>query len=178
MSPAGCDVADCSLNGHGRSQSYHGISVGTGKHCSAKTTSEIGWTERSSEWDPLDKPFLTVDRVMHTLICSLPFAILPLHIRCFTEYAHSILDALPPRHLEYDVKVILDLGGVSGSTGRRRQSTSGATSQDGPIDVLDSDFRGQVWSHWVAVRETIGRACSICTEHLDITVSPHHTYKG
>lgn len=112
---------------------------------------------------------------MHALICSPPFSAFPLQIRCFTEHAHSILDGLPPTHLDHDVGVILDLGGVSGSTGHRRQSTSGATSREGPIDVQDSDFRGQVWDHWVAERETVERACSLCTEGVDPSVSPNHT---
>lgn len=108
---------------------------------------------------------------MHTLICSSPFSSLPLHVRCFTEHAHSIFDALPPTHLEHGVGVILDLGGVSGSTGQRRESTSGALSREGPIDVQDSEFRGQAWDHWVAIRETVERACSICKEYVDPTVS-------
>jgi structure-specific endonuclease subunit SLX1 len=112
------------------------------------------------------------DRVMHTLLCSPPFSSLPLHVRCFTEHAYAILDTLPPTHLEHNVGVILDLGGVSGSTGQRRQSTSGATARHGPIDVQDSDFRGEAWDHWVAIRETVEPVCSICSGHFNPTVSP------
>lgn len=108
---------------------------------------------------------------MHTLLCSPPFSKLPLHVRCFTNHALAIFDALSPTHLRHEVGVILDLGGVSGSTGQRRSSTSGVTSQSGPIDVQDSTYRSQVWDHWTSMRETVQPTCSICHKHVNLSVS-------
>lgn len=104
---------------------------------------------------------------MLALISAPPFSKLPLHIRCFTEYAHEILLAAAP--LPRDVTVILDLGGVSGSTGRRRESTLGATSQSGPIDVSDSAFRSNHWEKWIVIREA-ELNCGICNAALDSSV--------
>lgn len=104
---------------------------------------------------------------MLALISVPPFSKLPLHIRCFTEYAHTILLASPPP--PEDVSVIIDLGGVSGSTGRRRDSTMGATSQSEPIDVSDSAFRSEHWNKWTSIRET-GVCCGLCDDTLDPTV--------
>ena len=101
---------------------------------------------------------------MLALISTAPFSRLPLHIRCFTEYAHAFLVASPSPHT--DVSVILDLGGVAGSTGRRRESTLGATSQSGPIDVSDHEFRSSHWGKWCEIRET-HLACGICEKKVD-----------
>ena len=106
---------------------------------------------------------------MLALISIPPFARLPLHIRCFTEYAYAILMASPSP--PGDVSVILDLGGVSGSTGRRRESTMGATSQSGPIDVSDNTFRSGHWNKWSTIREKNLR-CGLCDDPLDPSVRP------
>jgi hypothetical protein len=106
---------------------------------------------------------------MLALISVPPFSRLPLRIRCFTEYAHAILIASPPP--PKDVSVILDLGGVSGSTGRRRESTLGATSQSGPIDVSDNAFRSGHWNKWCTIRET-NLSCGLCADTLDPLVRP------
>lgn len=74
-----------------------------------------------------------------------------------------------PSPLE-DVSVILDLGGVTGSTGRRRESTLGTTSQGGPIDVNDSAFRSDHWDKWITIRET-DLECGVCGHTLDASVS-------
>jgi len=108
--------------------------------------------------------------VMLALISVPPFSRLPLHIRCFTEYAYAILVASPQPPT--DVSVLLDLGGVSGSTGRRRDSTMGATSQSGPIDVSDRVFRSEHWNKWTTIRET-GVCCGLCDHTLDPTVCSH-----
>jgi hypothetical protein len=110
--------------------------------------------------------------VMLALISVPPFSKLPLHIRCFTEYAHAIMMAspAPPR----DVSMILDLGGVSGSTGRRRDSTMGATSQSGPIDVSDNAFRSAHWNKWSTIRET-NLCCGLCDDALDPLVRPYRS---
>jgi structure-specific endonuclease subunit SLX1 len=107
--------------------------------------------------------------VMLALISVPPFSRLPLHIRCFTEYAYAILMASPSPL--GDVSVILDLGGVSGSTGRRRESTMGATSQSGPIDVSDNAFRSGHWNKWSTIRET-NLCCGLCDDTLDPSVRP------
>jgi hypothetical protein len=104
---------------------------------------------------------------MLALLSGPPFSRLPLHIRCFTEYAHAILMASPQP--AQDVSLILDLGGVSGSTGRRRESTLGATSQSGPIDVTDSTFRSGHWEKWAAIRKAEIR-CEVCDDALDPSV--------
>jgi len=106
---------------------------------------------------------------MLALISVPPFSRLPLHIRCFTEYAHAVLVASPQPPT--DVSVLLDLGGVSGSTGRRRDSTMGTTSQSGPIDVSDSAFRSDHWKKWTTIRET-SVCCGLCDDTLDPTVCP------
>ena len=109
---------------------------------------------------------------MQILACSPPFSILPLQFRCFTEYAQSILEALPPIHLDHDVGIILDFGGVSGTDGWGRENTPGETGREGPIDVQDSDFRGQVWNHWAAIREDAEGVCLLCQANVDLSVSP------
>lgn len=105
--------------------------------------------------------------MMLALISTAPFSRLPLHIRCFTEYAHAFLVASPSPHT--DVSVILDLGGVAGSTGRRRESTLGATSQSGPIDVSDHEFRSSHWGKWCEIREA-HLTCGLCEKKVDPSV--------
>ena len=73
--------------------------------------------------------------------------------------------------------MILDLGGVSGSTGRRRDSTVGATSQSGPIDVSDNPFRSDHWKKWSTIRERNLR-CGLCDDTLDPLVRPQQGTKS
>jgi len=104
---------------------------------------------------------------MLALLSAPLFSKLPLHIRCFTEYAHDILLAGP--RPPPDVTTVLDLGGVSGSTGLRRESTVGATGQSGPIDVSDSAFRSPHWNKWVNIRGD-GLHCGVCHDKLEPSV--------
>ena len=81
---------------------------------------------------------------------------------------------LPP--LSLVMTTILDLGGVSGNTGLRRQSTQGVTGREGPIDVQDGDFRrgARVWERWKTLEVGLYRqriSCTICHQVIDTTVS-------
>lgn len=108
---------------------------------------------------------------MLALLDRPPFSILPLRLRFFTEYSYSVYNALPPVLLDRELDCILDLGGVSGATGHRRQSTRGVTSQAGPIDVTDSDFRAPAWDKWARHRDQLDPKCLICYRAVDMTVS-------
>ena len=72
--------------------------------------------------------------------------------------------------------MILDLGGVSGKNGLRRQSTQGVTSRLGPIDVQDESFRRgpRVWEKWKTLESTLTHTslfCAICRDALSTDVS-------
>ncbi|WWC70140.1 uncharacterized protein I206_104087 [Kwoniella pini CBS 10737] len=136
--------------------------------------------------------------VAHALLTTSPFNRLPLHLRFFVQEVHDMFqnlevrDSCPgsskrtkkttnhawtPLPLPETVTSILDLGGVSGSTGLRRQSTQGVQSVDGPIDVNDTAFRqGQsVWGKWKIMEqknlETQGLKCDECHEKVDHSTS-------
>jgi hypothetical protein len=109
--------------------------------------------------------FMLTSRVMLALVSAPPFSQFPLHIRCFTEYAHAFLTASPSPH-----DVILDLGGVSGSTGR--ESTLGATSR--PIDVSDNEFRSTHWDKWCEIRES-QLECGVCRAKVDPSVCDQYS---
>lgn len=75
------------------------------------------------------------------------------------------------------VTVILDLGGVSGTSGQRRESTKGVLSLEGPIDVKDAEFRQGygVWGKWLEIRKRIvsgqNLCCHLCREGITFNVS-------
>jgi hypothetical protein len=71
------------------------------------------------------------------------------------------------------VETLLDLGGVSGSTGHRRSSTLGVTSREGPIDVHDLEFRQSpaVWDKWKEIQLKGAANCLICDQQLILDVS-------
>ena len=129
-----------------------------------------------------------------------PFSRLPLHLRFFTAESQShfnqqVRGPLAPFHsslkrpiektqvpvvalpsLSPTVSYVLDLGGVAGDAGSRRQSTRGVTEREGPIDVNDEDFRRGpgVWKKWKMFEKGGSDAdaqCDICGSSLDITVS-------
>ncbi|KAK4688284.1 structure-specific endonuclease subunit SLX1, partial [Tremellales sp. Uapishka_1] len=143
--------------------------------------------------------------VAHALLCLPPFSRLPLHLRFFTQFAESFFDQLvsppspSPSHLKRKTKPastieypplpegvtrLLDLGGVAGATGLRRESTVGVTSQHGPIDVQDSAFRcgERVWLKWKSLQRRLEDGdqvvCRICcgivdlSNHLDFSLCP------
>jgi hypothetical protein len=149
---------DFSLNGHGRNQNFRDICG----DCSKRITSEITSSGRSSM---LSIQSMLTSRVMLALVSAPPFSQFPLHIRCFTEYAHAFLTASPSPH-----DVILDLGGVSGSTGR--ESTPGATSR--PIDVSDHEFRSTHWDKWCEIRES-QLECGVCRAKVDQLVRDQYS---
>lgn len=161
------------MSGHGRNPSFLAIFAQTENPRSEKTTSAIALTARSSEWTQ-QSPSRSMSNfsVMHALLTVTPFSALPLHVRCFTEHAFSLA------HSCFDVnrqsvrvpQVLLDLGGVSGSTGQRRQSTTGVTSREGPIDVSDGDFRLRHWAKRKQLSEA-PIACGLCPDAVDHTVS-------
>jgi len=78
---------------------------------------------------------------------------------------YSKLDEIP-------VFTLLDLGGVSGSTGLRRNSTLGVMAQNGPIDVTDLAFRRgiEVWDKWKTIEDEGSATCASCKEPIDISV--------
>ncbi|ODN81961.1 hypothetical protein L202_02297 [Cryptococcus amylolentus CBS 6039] len=135
--------------------------------------------------------------VAYALLALPPFSGLPLHIRFFVTEAKDMYESIhrtvlahepPPKtrkkpvnplHLipqavNPSVTTLLDLGGVSGATGKRRQSTRGVQSRDGPIDVKDTEFRQgwRVWGKWEEVRERIAldedvARCCRCEKMVD-----------
>ncbi|ODN94165.1 hypothetical protein L198_05016 [Cryptococcus wingfieldii CBS 7118] len=135
--------------------------------------------------------------VAYALLALPPFSRLPLHIRFFVTEAkdmyesihHTVLahEPLPktrkkpvnplhliPQAVNPSVTTMLDLGGVSGATGKRRESTRGVQSRDGPIDVKDTEFRQgrRVWGKWEEVRERIAldedvARCCRCEKMVD-----------
>jgi len=139
---------------------------------------------------------LISNRVAYALLCLPPFSRLPLHLRFFTADVHDLFQQLSPNNLHHPnklvprkgstvmvklpslspmVTVILDLGGVSGKTGLRRQSTQGVTGRDEPIDVQDEDFRfgSRVWAKWKNLEETTRQSalfCIICHQAIETTV--------
>lgn len=117
------------------------------------------------------RPGIDIHRVMHALLSRPPFSALPLHVRCFTRQAHTVLVALRFPPATRPVSVILDLGGVSGSTGQRRSSTPGVTSLAGPIDVTDTDFRLRVWEKCRQAHRGVQVECSVCGNEIDTSVS-------
>jgi structure-specific endonuclease subunit SLX1 len=130
---------------------------------------------------------------MRSLLTVPPFHRYPLHVRFFTAEAQDIFNALeyppapkprarkkvavpPPPPLPDSFTMTLDLGGVSGQTGDRRESTSGVTALHGPIDVKDREFRGLVWDKWgewkvEALDRGLSSSCEICKQQIDTSVS-------
>jgi structure-specific endonuclease subunit SLX1 len=107
--------------------------------------------------------------VAHALLRLPPFQAYPLHIRFFNVETQAMFQKLP---IITSVTTILDLGGVSGGTGNRRSSTKGVTSQEGPIDVQDVEFRrgSRVWDKWKALERQGSANCGVCAESIDIHV--------
>ncbi|OCF74472.1 hypothetical protein I204_04847 [Kwoniella mangroviensis CBS 8886] len=143
--------------------------------------------------------------VAHALLSRPPFNRLPLHLRFFVPEVHDLFhnleqnDSRPvssrrtkkrvtqdwsPLPLPVTLTSIIDLGGVSGSTGARRHSTQGVQSREGPIDVNDVDFRQgeRVWGKWKAIEIRIKQEghirCEQCdgevdhTNHLSFALCP------
>ncbi|EIW70449.1 hypothetical protein TREMEDRAFT_73470, partial [Tremella mesenterica DSM 1558] len=117
--------------------------------------------------------------VAHSLLNASPFCRLPLHIRFFNKdslVTYLALRSAEPSSSASDVSVILDLGGVSGSTNKRHHDTPGVTSLGGPIDVTDDHFRlgSRVWQKWqkIGIGISSGWSCGLCgillqsTSHL------------
>lgn len=169
--------------------------------CSRRTPGEIGSSGRFGEVS-VQGPSKLILSVAYTLLSSAPFCRLPLHLRFFMSDAHAIfislipLDRGEPRQktrpsaktstgpllaLSSMVTTVLDLGGVSGKTGIRRESVQGVTERDGPIDVEDGDFRGgpRVWKKWKLLQvraEDSSLSCALCHEPLDEVVSVQMNY--
>ncbi|WVQ80842.1 hypothetical protein IAT38_002949 [Cryptococcus sp. DSM 104549] len=145
--------------------------------------------------------------VAYALLSLPPFARLPLHIRFFVPEALEIFNGIHQNALSPDptpvpaskraaaavtlpsvisptVSKTLDLGGVSGLTGKRRESTKGVNGREGPIDVQDKDFRQGpgVWDKWLDVRNQAADGesflCSECgktvalEDHLTFSLCP------
>ncbi|KAK6909929.1 hypothetical protein I203_103955 [Kwoniella mangroviensis CBS 8507] len=135
--------------------------------------------------------------VAHALLSRPPFNRLPLHLRFFVPEVHDLFhnleqnDSRPvssrrtkkrvtqdwsPLPLPVTLTSIIDLGGVSGSTGARRHSTQGVQSREGPIDVNDVDFRQgeRVWGKWKAIEIRIKQEghirCEQCDGEVDHTL--------
>ncbi|WWC62129.1 uncharacterized protein I303_104720 [Kwoniella dejecticola CBS 10117] len=81
-----------------------------------------------------------------------------------------------PLPLDQNITSVLDLGGVSGTTGLRRESTQGVRSKEGPIDVSDTDFRHSesVWGKWKKAEQRLAAghaiACEQCSQAIDCTI--------
>lgn len=77
------------------------------------------------------------------------------------------------------VTIILDLGGVSGTSGERRESTKGVLSREGPIDVKDAEFRQGygVWRKWLEISKRIvsgqNLCCHLCQEGITFNVNSY-----
>ncbi|KAL7420852.1 Slx4p interacting protein [Cryptotrichosporon argae] len=129
-----------------------------------------------------------------------PFARLPLHVRFFNAETHATYLAVvaanhggaagaaasrkgkgrakvavsavpePLPLIPHTLGTVVDLGGVAGTTGMRELGTPGVTSQDGPIDVADTEFRrGEgVWAKWKEV-EGGEWGCALCGADVDLT---------
>lgn len=124
---------------------------------------------------------------------------MPLHIRLFNkeihdiyllasaQYSISVGDArkksstgisVPLAPVPSRVTITLDLGGVAGSTGRRRASTMGVTAREGPIDVQDTEYRlgPRVWGKWQLLEDDLKSGlsmaiCGICQQAVNLSVS-------
>ncbi|KIR51021.1 structure-specific endonuclease subunit SLX1 [Cryptococcus gattii Ru294] len=142
--------------------------------------------------------------VAYALLSLPPFNRLPLHVRFFNHETHDIWQSIHeqaglsavrrgksrakpvnPLHLLSQtvapaVTIILDLGGVSGTSGERRESTKGVLSREGPIDVKDAEFRQGygVWRKWLEISKRIvsgqNLCCHLCQE--GITFNDHLTF--
>nr|XP_018262816.1 uncharacterized protein I303_04300 [Kwoniella dejecticola CBS 10117]OBR84974.1 hypothetical protein I303_04300 [Kwoniella dejecticola CBS 10117] len=132
--------------------------------------------------------------VAHALLTTPPFNRLPLHLRFFVQEVHEMFQAIDrtdsrpgrrtkkptnqgwnPLPLDQNITSVLDLGGVSGTTGLRRESTQGVRSKEGPIDVSDTDFRHSesVWGKWKKAEQRLAAghaiACEQCSQAIDCT---------
>lgn len=123
----------------------------------------------------------------YSVACALlslpPFSGLPLHLRFFVGDVFDIFERVQDeqhlagttvRALPKNVTKILDLGGVSGSTGQRRESTQGVQSKHGAIDVQDTHFRQGpgVWGKWKEIEPITAdfQPCQLCQRSLDMRV--------
>lgn len=107
--------------------------------------------------------------VAKTLLTRPPFSRLPLNMRFFDDRALRVFEGIPIT-LPTSIKIIQDLGGVSGSTGLRDATVPGVTAINGPIDVKDTAFREDAMH---ALAEVDGAdICNLCKKSMDITVRP------
>jgi hypothetical protein len=88
-----------------------------------------------------------------------------LHSRFFDECALEIFQGISIA-ISPAVTVILDLGGVAGTTGLRQNGMPGVTDS-GPIDVHDTAFREASWVQWQHQDDP----CSLCMQEVSTKVS-------
>lgn len=106
---------------------------------------------------------------MIALLSAHPFSKLPLHILCFTQYAHDILQTSARETMPTAVTIRLDLAGVAG-TAQQSDSTIEEPRSGGPIDVQDSKFRVGQWTKWSSMQAQ-RLDCQICRKAIDVEVS-------
>jgi structure-specific endonuclease subunit SLX1 len=107
---------------------------------------------------------------MIELLSVPPFSRLPLHIRCFTVYAHELLQRQSLAALPKSVTIKLGLAGVAGTARQDSSNSAYDTDRTGPLDVQDTEFRSRQWSKWCERGDGEGH-CLICGKSVVVKVS-------